>query len=117
MRFEVYVCTAAQRDYALEAWRNLDPRAALIRQDQYLTRIINVPHPGTKYLDQVLRLRPVPEGAEGNAVHQPRAPLAVIVDDKPEVGSSNACMWDLVKLIRKPGQKPSGALWMLRSAG
>ncbi len=25
-RFEVYVCTAAERGYALEAWRILDPK-------------------------------------------------------------------------------------------
>lgn len=25
-RFEVYVCTAAERGYALEAWRMLDPQ-------------------------------------------------------------------------------------------
>jgi hypothetical protein len=27
-RFEVYVCTAAERGYALEAWRILDPKVS-----------------------------------------------------------------------------------------
>lgn len=27
-RFEVYVCTAAERGYALEAWRVLDPKVS-----------------------------------------------------------------------------------------
>ena len=29
-RFDIYVCTAAEREYALEAWRILDPAALLI---------------------------------------------------------------------------------------
>ncbi|MFS8013916.1 putative protein-serine/threonine phosphatase [Helianthus anomalus] len=37
-RFEVFVCTMAERDYALEMWRLLDPGAHLIGPKQLLTR-------------------------------------------------------------------------------
>ncbi|KAJ6835789.1 RNA polymerase II C-terminal domain phosphatase-like 2 isoform X1 [Iris pallida] len=39
-RFEVYVCTMAERDYALEMWRLLDPEAHLISPKQLLDRIV-----------------------------------------------------------------------------
>lgn len=41
-RFEVYVCTMAERDYALEMWRLLDPEAHLISSKQLLDRIVCV---------------------------------------------------------------------------
>ncbi|KAK9069967.1 hypothetical protein SSX86_010365 [Deinandra increscens subsp. villosa] len=39
-RFEVYVCTMAEREYALEMWRLLDPGAHLIGPKQLLTRVV-----------------------------------------------------------------------------
>lgn len=41
-RFEVYVCTMAERDYALEMWRLLDPESHLIGSRQILDRVICV---------------------------------------------------------------------------
>ncbi|KAF7144511.1 hypothetical protein RHSIM_Rhsim04G0128900 [Rhododendron simsii] len=41
-RFEVYVCTMAERDYALEMWRLLDPEAHLISSKQLLDRVVCV---------------------------------------------------------------------------
>jgi len=41
-RFEVYVCTMAERDYALEMWRLLDPEAHLISSSQLLGRVVCV---------------------------------------------------------------------------
>lgn len=41
-RFEVYVCTMAERDYALEMWRLLDPGAHLIGSKQLLDRVVCV---------------------------------------------------------------------------
>lgn len=41
-RFEVYVCTMAERDYALEMWRLLDPDSNLITTKQLLNRIVCV---------------------------------------------------------------------------
>ncbi|ONM36329.1 RNA polymerase II C-terminal domain phosphatase-like 2 [Zea mays] len=38
-RFEVYVCTMAERDYALEMWRLLDPEGNLISPQQLSERI------------------------------------------------------------------------------
>ena len=34
LRFEAYVCTAAEREYALEAWRVLDPDGWMIPCEQ-----------------------------------------------------------------------------------
>lgn len=41
-RFEVYVCTMAERDYALEMWRLLDPEAHLIGPKKIIERVICV---------------------------------------------------------------------------
>ncbi|KAF7834877.1 RNA polymerase II C-terminal domain phosphatase-like 2 isoform X1 [Senna tora] len=41
-RFEVYVCTMAERDYAFEMWRLLDPEAHLIGSKQLLDRVVCV---------------------------------------------------------------------------
>ncbi|EOA15976.1 hypothetical protein CARUB_v10004071mg [Capsella rubella] len=41
-RFEVYVCTMAERDYALEMWRLLDPEGNLINTNNLLARIVCV---------------------------------------------------------------------------
>lgn len=41
-RFEAYVCTMAERDYALEIWRLLDPEAQLIDSKQLLDRVVCV---------------------------------------------------------------------------
>ena len=41
-RFEVYVCTMAERDYALEMWRLLDPEGNLINASDLLARIVCV---------------------------------------------------------------------------
>jgi RNA polymerase II C-terminal domain phosphatase-like 1/2 len=41
-RFEVYICTMSERDYALEMWRLLDPEASLISHSELLDRIVCV---------------------------------------------------------------------------
>lgn len=41
-RFEVYVCTMAERDYALEMWRLLDPHAHLISLKELSNRVVCV---------------------------------------------------------------------------
>uniref|UniRef100_A0A7N0V050 protein-serine/threonine phosphatase n=1 Tax=Kalanchoe fedtschenkoi TaxID=63787 RepID=A0A7N0V050_KALFE len=41
-RFEVYVCTMAERDYALEMWRLLDPEFNLINSRELLDRVVCV---------------------------------------------------------------------------
>ncbi|GAB4831220.1 hypothetical protein Ancab_005231 [Ancistrocladus abbreviatus] len=46
-RFEVYVCTMAEREYALEMWRLLDPDSSLISTSELLDRIVCV-KPGTR---------------------------------------------------------------------
>lgn len=51
-RFEVYVCTMAERDYALEMWRLLDPEAHLINSKQLLDRVVCVKS-GKRYILRV----------------------------------------------------------------
>lgn len=41
-RFEVFVCTMAERDYALEMWRLLDPDSNLICSSELLDRVVCV---------------------------------------------------------------------------
>ncbi|PWA53843.1 Double-stranded RNA-binding [Artemisia annua] len=46
-RFEVYVCTMGEREYALEMWRLLDPCSYMIKSKELLNRIVCV-KPGLK---------------------------------------------------------------------
>ena len=42
VKYDIYVCTAAERRYAMEAWRLLDPAGCLIPLEKREERIINV---------------------------------------------------------------------------
>ncbi|MEW5297102.1 MAG: hypothetical protein WDW36_000332 [Sanguina aurantia] len=91
-RFEVYVCTAAQRYWALEAWRILDPRSLLFPADQRHLRIINVEQHGLASQDESKKLARVILQAELRTPAVPvPLPLVVVVDDRADV-------WD------KPGK-------------
>ncbi|KAK9817895.1 hypothetical protein WJX72_003895 [[Myrmecia] bisecta] len=82
-RFELYVCTAAEREYALEAWRILDPAAQLIPHEQRAQRVVCVPSRRKKTLSEVLGLGlGLPSDNEAPATAMP---LAVIVDDRLDV--------------------------------
>ncbi len=59
------MCTAAEREYALEAWRLLDPQGEVIQSKKVQGRIVNVAElrnnangPGRKTLMQALGLVP-----------------------------------------------------------
>lgn len=54
-RFEVYVCTMAERDYALEMWRLLDPEGNLISSQQLSERVNCVKSGSKKSLQNVFR--------------------------------------------------------------
>lgn len=54
-RFEVYVCTMAERYYALEMWRLLDPEAHLIDPKQISDRVICVKSGSRKSLHSVFQ--------------------------------------------------------------
>lgn len=41
-RFEVYICTMSERDYALEMWRLLDSEARLINPGELLDHVLRV---------------------------------------------------------------------------
>ncbi|XP_059667967.1 RNA polymerase II C-terminal domain phosphatase-like 2 isoform X2 [Cornus florida] len=72
-RFEVYVCTMAERDYALEMWRLLDPEAHLIGSKQLLDRVVCVKSGTRKSLLHVFQ--------NGNC----HSKMAMVIDDRLKV--------------------------------
>ncbi|CAK9152508.1 unnamed protein product [Ilex paraguariensis] len=72
-RFEVYVCTMAERDYALEMWRLLDPESNLISSNELLDRIVCVKSGLRKSLFNVFQ--------DGNC--HPK--MALVIDDRLKV--------------------------------
>ncbi|CAN4106110.1 unnamed protein product [Withania somnifera] len=72
-RFEVYVCTMAERDYALEIWRLLDPGSHLINAKQLVDRVVCVRSGAKKSLLTVFQ--------KGNC--HPK--LAMVIDDRLKV--------------------------------
>jgi hypothetical protein len=53
----VYLCTTADKQYAWEAWRLLDPQATIFPHNQLSWRMLCVSHPQKKDLLNVLRKR------------------------------------------------------------
>ncbi|PKA55996.1 RNA polymerase II C-terminal domain phosphatase-like 1 [Apostasia shenzhenica] len=72
-RFEVYVCTMAERDYALEMWRLLDPESSLINSRELLDRIVCVKSGSKKSLFGVFH----------DGVCHPK--MALVIDDRLKV--------------------------------
>ncbi|XP_056171808.1 RNA polymerase II C-terminal domain phosphatase-like 1 isoform X2 [Syzygium oleosum] len=72
-RFEVYVCTMAERDYALEMWRLLDPESSLIQSKEVLERIVCVKSGLRKSLFDVFQ----------NGICHPK--MALVIDDRLKV--------------------------------
>ncbi|XP_027347681.1 RNA polymerase II C-terminal domain phosphatase-like 1 [Abrus precatorius] len=72
-RFEVYVCTMAERDYALEMWRLLDPDSNLINSKELLGRIVCVKSGLKKSLFNVFQ----------NGFCHPK--MALVIDDRLKV--------------------------------
>ena len=56
-RFDVYVCTAAERGYALEAWRLLDSNNDIIPENIRSVRVVCVPSGQKKELRRVFRIQ------------------------------------------------------------
>nr|XP_029119740.1 RNA polymerase II C-terminal domain phosphatase-like 1 isoform X2 [Elaeis guineensis] len=72
-RFEVYVCTMAEKDYALEMWRLLDPDSSLINAMQLLDRIVCVKSGSRKSLLNVFQ----------DGICHPK--MALVIDDRLKV--------------------------------
>ncbi|KAK4858138.1 hypothetical protein QYF36_011597 [Acer negundo] len=72
-RFEVYVCTMAERDYALEMWRLLDPESKLINAKELLDRIVCVKSGLKKSLLNVFQ----------DGICHPK--MALVIDDRLKV--------------------------------
>ncbi|XP_057949749.1 RNA polymerase II C-terminal domain phosphatase-like 1 [Malania oleifera] len=72
-RFEVYVCTMAERDYALEMWRLLDPDSNLINSKELLDRIVCVKSGSRKSLFNVFQ----------DGTCHPK--MALVIDDRLKV--------------------------------
>lgn len=72
-RFEVYVCTMAERDYALEMWRLLDPDSKLINSVQLSDRMVCVKSGSKKSLLNVFH--------DGSC----HPGMALVIDDRLKV--------------------------------
>ncbi|KAL2930511.1 RNA polymerase II C-terminal domain phosphatase-like 2 [Bienertia sinuspersici] len=72
-RFEVFVCTMAEKDYALEMWRLLDPEAHLINLKQLLNRVVCVKSGSKKSLLHVFQ----------DGLCHPN--MAMVIDDRLKV--------------------------------
>ncbi|KAK9131738.1 hypothetical protein Scep_011266 [Stephania cephalantha] len=72
-RFEVYVCTMAEKDYALEMWRLLDPESNLINSKELLDRIVCVKAGSRKSLLNVFH----------DGICHPK--MALVIDDRLKV--------------------------------
>ncbi|KQJ83718.1 RNA polymerase II C-terminal domain phosphatase-like 1 [Brachypodium distachyon] len=72
-RFEVYVCTMAERDYALEMWRLLDPDSRLINSVQLPDRLVCVKSGSRKSLLNVFH--------DGSC----HPGMALVIDDRLKV--------------------------------
>ncbi|KAF5177231.1 Rna polymerase ii c-terminal domain phosphatase-like [Thalictrum thalictroides] len=72
-RFEVYVCTMAEKDYALEMWRLLDPGLKLINSNELLNRIVCVKAGSRKSLLNVFHA----------SICHPK--MALVIDDRLKV--------------------------------
>jgi len=81
-RFDVYVATAAERGYALEAWRLLDPQGLLIPLDRVQRRVVCIPGSRQKRLQKVFGTR---EAAAAVPYAPSPMPTAVVLDDRLEV--------------------------------
>eukprot|EP00884_Botryococcus_braunii_P014809 jgi/Botrbrau1/23329/Bobra.0102s0063.1 len=80
-RFEIHVCTTAEKQYAMEAWRQLDPAGILIPRAARKTRIVVGQRQGCRH-EEGAGSRP-----RGGAAPVPARsmPLAIILDDRTEV--------------------------------
>ncbi|KAJ0974429.1 hypothetical protein J5N97_016394 [Dioscorea zingiberensis] len=76
-RFQAYVCTMAERDYALEMWRLLDPESNLINQRELLDRIVCVKSGSRKSLLDVFK----------DGVCHPS--MGLVIDDRLNVWDEN----------------------------
>ncbi|KAF6141460.1 hypothetical protein GIB67_021276 [Kingdonia uniflora] len=76
-RFEVYVCTMAERDYALEMWRLLDPESSLINLKQLLDRVVCVKAGSKKSLLNVFH----------DGICHPT--MSLVIDDRLKVWEEN----------------------------
>ncbi|GAB2273527.1 hypothetical protein Dimus_008318 [Dionaea muscipula] len=72
-RFEVFVCTMAEKDYALEMWRLLDPEAHLISSKELLGRVVCVKSGARKSLLNVFQ----------DGLCHPN--MAMVIDDRSKV--------------------------------
>eukprot|EP01018_Ginkgo_biloba_P007815 Gb_14579 [translate_table: standard] len=72
-RFEVYICTMSERDYALEMWRLLDIEARLINHGELLDRVLCVKPGFRKSLLNVFH----------DGICHPK--LAMVIDDRLKV--------------------------------
>jgi hypothetical protein len=82
----VYLCTTADREYAWEAWRLLDPQASVFPLDQLAWRMLCVAHPQKKDLLNVLRKGQVDAAAARGEVPRCASDPQLVTDKGELVG-------------------------------
>jgi hypothetical protein len=76
----VYICTTAEREYAWEAWRLLDPEAALFPHAELAWRMLCVSSPQKKDLLNVLRKQDIDNVAALGHMPQCASDLHYVTD-------------------------------------
>lgn len=79
-RWETYICTTAEREYAWEAWRLLDPDGSLFAHEELPWRMLCVTSPQKKDLLNVLRKRDIDAVAAQGHVPLCRSDLQYVTD-------------------------------------
>ncbi|CAM0878975.1 unnamed protein product [Alopecurus aequalis] len=90
-RYKVYVCTMAGRDYALEAWRLLDPEGSLISSDEISQHLICVSPESKKSLERVFQ----------DSLCHPN--MAMVIDDRRDAWDEK----DKRRVHKLPAYNPS----------
>jgi hypothetical protein len=91
-RWEVYICTTAEREYAWEAWRLLDPEAALFPHAELAWRMLCVSSPQKKDLLNVLRKQDIDNVAALGHMPQCASDLHYVTDKGVCAGVAQHCM-------------------------
>jgi hypothetical protein len=84
------VCTTADREYAWEAWRLLDPQGTLFPLRELAWRMLCVSHPQKKDLLNVLRK----QGADAAAVQNGGSPARLASDPQIVTDKGECRHWD-----------------------
>lgn len=101
-RWEVYLCTTADREYAWEAWRLLDPHGEIFPLEQLSWRMLCVSHPQKKDLLNVLRKKEVDVAVQAGLAPQTASDLQLVTDKGEDLPCAAATTSPLSTCIACP---------------